>query len=81
LVEFRVDDPPGTLGLCLEKHDLAFSKLAAGRTKDIDYIRELLKHRLINRGKIRRLIDSESNDEIKALLARNWIIVTSGTKT
>jgi hypothetical protein len=33
LVEFQVNDPSGTIGLCLEKHDLAFSKLAAGREK------------------------------------------------
>lgn len=31
LVEFQVNDPAGTIGLCLEKHDLVFSKLAAGR--------------------------------------------------
>lgn len=79
LVEFWVDDPPGTLGLCLEKHDLAFSKLAAGRAKDLDYIRELLKHRLINRGKIERLIDAEENTELRDTLARNWIVATKET--
>ena len=47
LVEFRVNDPTETIGWCLEKHDLTFSKLAAGRPKDIEFIRELLKHRLI----------------------------------
>ena len=31
LVELQVNDPHGTIGLCLEKHDLAFSKLAATR--------------------------------------------------
>lgn len=77
LVEFRVDDPPGTLGLCLETHDLAFSKLAAGRTKDLEYIRELLKHRLVNRGAVRRLIDSEKNEQLKELLIRNWKITLS----
>jgi hypothetical protein len=71
LVEFQVNDPSGTLGLCLEKHDLTFSKLAAGREKDIAFIRELLKHRLINRGKILRLIDSERDLDLKQLLVRN----------
>jgi hypothetical protein len=77
LVEFQVNDPSGTLGLCLEKHDLTFSKLAAGREKDIAFIRELLKHRLINRGKILRLIDSERDPDLKQLLVRNWTIVMS----
>lgn len=80
LVEFEVDDPPGTRGLCLDKHDLAFSKLAAGRTKDFDYLRELLKHRLVNRGNVQRLIDAEEDEELKTLLAHNWKIVTRGNK-
>jgi hypothetical protein len=77
LVELQVNDPLGTIGLCLEKHDLAFSKLAAGREKDIDFILELLKHRLLNRGKLLRLINSENNPELKQLLIQNWTIVTS----
>lgn len=81
LVEFPVNDPAGTIGLCLEKHDLAFSKLAAGREKDIGFIRELPKHRLINRGRLLRLIESEENAELKKDLERNWTIVTSRKPT
>lgn len=77
LIQFQVNDPLGTIGLCLEKHDLTFSKLAAGREKDTEFIRELLKHRLINRGKILRLIDSEKDQDLKQLLLRNWMIVVS----
>jgi len=77
LIEFHVNDPAGTIGWCLEKHDLAFSKLAAGRTKDIEFIRDLLRHRLINRGKLQRLIGSEEDDELKECLFRNWTIATS----
>ena len=77
LVELQVNDPHGTIGLCLEKHDLAFSKLVAGREKDIEFIRELLKHRLINQGKILRLIESVKDQNLKQLLVRNWTIVLS----
>jgi hypothetical protein len=77
LIEFQVNDLAGTIGLCLEKHDLAFSKLAAGREKDVDFIRELLKHRLINRGKVLRLIESEKDEKLKMALVRCWTIVTS----
>ena len=77
LVEFRVNDPSGTIGLCLEMHDLAFSKLAAGREKDIEFVRDLLKYRLVNRGKLLRLIDSANHEELKQDLLRNWTIATS----
>jgi len=34
----------GTSGLCLEVHDLAVSKYAAGREEDLDFTRELARH-------------------------------------
>jgi len=74
LVELPVDDGKGTIGLCLEKHDLAYSKLFAGREQDYDFILNLLKHRLINRGKIDRLIANEKRPEVKGQLKRNWTI-------
>lgn len=77
LIEFRVNDPADTIGLCLEKHDLAFSKLAAGREKDFQFVRELLKHRLINRGRMTRLIDSVRDEPLKSFLLRNWTLTTS----
>lgn len=74
LVRFEVGDGAGTIGLCLELHDLAFSKLAAGRDKDLEFVKELLKHRLVNRGQVERLLDSESRPPIKDALVRNWTI-------
>ena len=78
LVELQVNDSSGSMGLCLEKHDLAFSKLAAGREKDIEFVRELLKHRLINRGKLLRLIDALTNEDLKQRIVLNWKISLSG---
>ena len=78
LVELQVNDSHGTIGLCLEKHDLTFSKLADGREKDIEFVRELLKHRLINRGKLLRLVEAEKNEELKDRLTRNWTLTLSG---
>ncbi len=78
LVELQVNDSHGTIGLCLEKHDLTFSKLAAGREKDIEFVRELLKHRLINRGKLLRLVEAEKNEQLKDRLTRNWTLTLSG---
>ena len=42
--------------------------------RDIEFIRELLNHRLIIRGKLLRLIESEENEGLKELLVRNWTI-------
>jgi len=77
LIEFPVHDSHGTIGLCLDKHDLAFSKLAAGRQKDIEFIRELLKHRLISRARLLRLVDSEPNETLRQRLLQNWTIAAS----
>ena len=37
----------GSTGLCLEVHDLAISKLVAGREKDVAFIGGLLRHHLV----------------------------------
>jgi len=44
-----VDNPNtnGIRGLCLDPADLAVSKLAAGRPKDFDYVKALLRERLV----------------------------------
>ena len=34
-------------GLCLEAHDLAAAKLAAGREKDVSFVAGLLRHKLV----------------------------------
>ena len=43
----------GGTGLCLEIHDLAVSKLVAGREKDVDFLAGLLRHRLVQVSVIR----------------------------
>ncbi|MBI4658357.1 MAG: hypothetical protein HY735_05855 [Verrucomicrobia bacterium] len=47
LIPFRTKRTGGVTGWCLELHDLAASKLAAGRKKDLAYVRALLRSRLI----------------------------------
>lgn len=42
--------------LCLEVHDLAVSKLAAGRLKDLEFIGALFRRRLAKPGTVRRRI-------------------------
>ncbi len=47
LVPVHTENTGGGTGLCLEVHDLAVSKLVAGREKDLDYVTALLRHRLV----------------------------------
>ena len=46
LIPIRTVGTGDATGLCLDVHDLAVSKLAAGREKDLEYLKALLRHRL-----------------------------------
>ena len=41
-------------GLCLEVHDLAISKYVAGRPKDLEFTRELARHKMIDRSTLKQ---------------------------
>jgi Nucleotidyltransferase of unknown function (DUF6036) len=47
LVTVQNDNTQQNVGYCLEPHDLAASKLAAGRDKDRDFVRAMLRHRIV----------------------------------
>jgi hypothetical protein len=47
LVPVRNENTGVGTGLCLEIHDLAVSKLVAGREKDYDFVGGLLRHHLV----------------------------------
>jgi len=49
LVVVKNENTNGVAGLCLEVHDLAISKLVAGRHKDIEFIQELIRHAMIRK--------------------------------
>lgn len=48
LIPLRNANTGNGCGLCLEVHDLAVAKLAAGREKDITFVAGLLRHKLAN---------------------------------
>lgn len=55
-------------GWCLEVHDLAVSKLFAGRTKDIEFVRLLFRNSLVTQSKIQERIRSfQSNEALKGV--------------
>jgi hypothetical protein len=72
LVPVHNPNTGGGTGLCLEVHDLAVSKLVAGREKDLDFIGGLLRHGLAQAPTVReRLGRTElSVDRLQTCLAR-----------
>lgn len=46
LIPLHNENTRGATGWCLEVHDLAVSKLLAGREKDIQYLQALFRHHL-----------------------------------
>lgn len=46
-------DMPGAVAECLEPHDLAVSKLVAGRDKDLVFIRGMLRHGIVSEAVLR----------------------------
>jgi len=47
LVRVENDNTRGAIGWCLEPHDLAISKLVAGREKDLSFVAVMLRHSLV----------------------------------
>lgn len=54
LVPVRGRGTAGNTGWCLEAHDLAVSKLAAGRPKDLAYVEALFRHALADPEEVAR---------------------------
>jgi len=60
----------GTSGLCLEVHDLAISKYAAGRGKDLDFTRVLARHGMTNeKVLVGRLAETALAKPLRTLMA------------
>jgi hypothetical protein len=43
---------PGVTGLCLDPNDLFISKVAAGRDKDMDFVRSMIENRMVDKDKV-----------------------------
>lgn len=56
----RVESPhtAGAVGWCLEAHDLAVSKLIAGRTKDVNFVTVLVRERMVDPRTIEARLDT-----------------------
>lgn len=67
LVRLPPGDTGGIRGLCLDPHDLAISKYAAFRDKDLIFTRELARRKLISKEQLVALLEqTKLNDELRA---------------
>jgi hypothetical protein len=72
-------EPPGAKpgrGLCLERHDLAASKLAAGRTKDFEFVDALLRAGLLDLTVLTERVERLPRDRVPPAFfarARAWL--------
>ena len=82
LVPVRNQNTGGGTGLCLEIHDLAVSKLVAGREKDVDFLNGLLRHRLVQVPVIRERLANTllAADQLQISRARLDRLVNAGEK-
>jgi len=77
LVRISSENTGGAIGWCLDVHDLAYSKLAAGRPKDLEFVGNLLRYKLARQMRIKRLVGQEQNADIKPLLTQRLAVVVS----
>jgi hypothetical protein len=64
-------------GYCLEVHDLAATKLAAFRDKDREFVRLLLRERLIDPSRLVRLINLLALPDDRRITLRRWVDATA----
>jgi hypothetical protein len=63
LVRVENENTGSGAGLCLEVHDLAISKLIAGREKDMAFVGTLIRHRLVDLNVLKQRLQTVSIDD------------------
>ena len=78
LVKVENENTGGAIGWCLDPHNLAYSKLAARREKDIAFVANLLRHKLVKPSRVEALIEaliaSATDAALRERLAEAWAI-------
>lgn len=79
LVPIANENTGGATGWCLEIHDLAVSKLVAGRERDLDFVRVLVREHMLDPALVRKRVTmlTVSDDVKEAVNAR--LLRTEGT--
>ena len=77
LVNLPEGETDGVRGLCLDPHDLAIAKYAAGRDKDLVFTRELATRGLVAHDRLNKLLDDtpvsqEIRERIRSRIGRDF---------
>ena len=73
LIKIQNENTDLKIGYCLEPHDLAASKLVAGREKDGPFVETLLRHGLVNRVTLQERIALLPLPEERRAQAQRWL--------
>jgi hypothetical protein len=79
----RKAETPGMNGasVCgLSPEDLAYAKLAAGRSKDIEFVGAMIRHELLSQISVGRLIGSCLDQELRSRLSERFAIAVGLTQ-
>lgn len=63
LVAVNNENTNGVTGYCLEVHDLAISKMIAMREKDLEFVRELVRHDMVEKKTMLRRLEQTDLEE------------------
>jgi len=74
LIRLSNENTGGAIGWCLEPHDLAFSKLAARREKDLAFVSTLLRFKMVRASRLRKLIQRVEDTALRERLAEALIL-------
>lgn len=74
LVKVENENTGGAIGWCLDPHDLAYSKLAARREKDLAFVAALLLHKIVRPSRVEALIESAADEALRKRLEEAWAV-------
>lgn len=81
-VALRTARTGSVTALCLDPHDIATSKLAAGREKDIAYVRVLVRHGLVDASTMAALLGRlQAPPEIVSAASARWANVLANSSS
>jgi hypothetical protein len=72
LVKVCTENTDGAIGWCLDPVDIAYSKLAARREKDLSFVAELVRHHLVRPSSVTRLIEATPDPALRQKLSDAW---------
>lgn len=74
LIPLRNVNTGGHTGWCLEPHDLAASKLVAGRERDREYVSALLRHRYVKAATLARRLTRLPVPKSRSGVLAAWVV-------